>query len=282
MKVKINCNFCNKVFFRKKGDINFKIKNNKTGNQYCSRKCADDYRSIQSNFHKYPRLFRIHSNLKYRCLSPACPNFKNYGGRGIAFHASWHSCKVFIEWAINNGYNDNLSLERINNDGNYEPSNCKWATRKEQCQNRRNNKRIMYNGENLTISEWNRRLGGSSSLITNRLKAGWDEIKAVSTPVTDYCRNNIQSSVIELSHKQRVVKKMLDFGGVMIKNKRGKRYSLHFYNNKVQVLMETLNKLLDNDYIYKLTNYNMYISKNLSVEQQDKVREIISQLANES
>lgn len=130
------------------------------------------------------RLFKIWSGMKERCYREKHSHYKNYGGRGIKVCEKWkNDFGEFKEWAINNGYKENLTLDRINVNGNYEPSNCRWATQKEQHNNTRKNHYIQYKGKTYTISQLSELVGIKYTTLKERIKAGWSIEDAVSKPV---------------------------------------------------------------------------------------------------
>lgn len=130
------------------------------------------------------RLYHIWEGMKRRCKNPKAKNYKNYGGKGISICDEWdRSFEVFYEWAMANGYEDGLTLDRIDVNGNYEPSNCRWASWEEQENNRSNNKYIEYNGQTKTIAEWTRIFGKPRHIVYHRLKRGWSIEKALTTEV---------------------------------------------------------------------------------------------------
>jgi len=103
------------------------------------------------------RIYRIWGDMKSRCTNPNFTEYENYGGRGISICEEWaNSFETFKEWALDNGYSENLTIDRIDNNGNYCPENCRWITLLEQANNTRANKHISLNGETHTISEWSR------------------------------------------------------------------------------------------------------------------------------
>lgn len=122
------------------------------------------------------RLYKIWSMMKQRCKNPNAAKYKNYGGRGIKICKEWEKDFMnFYNWAINNGFDENKnrkeqSLDRINVNGNYEPSNCRWITQSENCRNRTNNKIITQNGVSKTIAEWSEELGIDQRTISYRAK----------------------------------------------------------------------------------------------------------------
>ena len=110
--------------------------------------------------------------------------YKNYSGRNIKICKEWEEDFInFYNWAMANGYKEGLTIDRINNDGNYEPSNCRWVAMKKQQNNKRNNVLIEYNGETHTMAEWNEKLNYSKGLLKNRLREGWCIDRALSTPL---------------------------------------------------------------------------------------------------
>jgi hypothetical protein len=114
-------------------------------------------------------IYTAWTHMRLRCLNPKDRNYKNYGGRGIKICSEWDSFENFCEWSINNGYKEGLSIDRINNDGNYEPDNCRWATSETQQNNRRVTRYITINGVTKSLSEWAKETGIPRSTIYSRL-----------------------------------------------------------------------------------------------------------------
>lgn len=121
------------------------------------------------------RLCRIFYEMRDRCLNTRLKCYKNYGGRGIKVCDEWMDKKNgrinFYNWAMQNGYRDDLTLDRINNESNYTPQNCRWVTRKEQQNNRRNNIYIEHNGKTRTMKQWSELLNIPYSTLRSRLKS---------------------------------------------------------------------------------------------------------------
>lgn len=147
--------------------LNSSLRNGNTKSCGCSRIESIRKRCMtHGDGNRNCRLWRIWSAMKQRCYRPRYQHFKDYGGRGIIVCDEWlHDYSAFKEWACANGYDDTKSIDRINPDLNYDPSNCRWATVAEQQRNKRTNKKISVNGISLCVSEWAMRLGVSASSL---------------------------------------------------------------------------------------------------------------------
>lgn len=143
--------------------------------------CINKERLIQRNLEVSKhnmcgtRLYRIWKSMHTRCYNPNDEHYNDYGARGIIICDSWKNNYLnFYHWAINNGYNDNLTIDRIDVNGIYEPSNCRWATDKEQQNNKRSNIYLTYNNETHTIKEWHDIIGTIKlSTLYYRYHNGW-------------------------------------------------------------------------------------------------------------
>lgn len=132
------------------------------------------------------RLYNTWLNIKQRCHNRKNPRFKDYGGRGIIVCKEWISSFVsFKNWAISNGYSDNLTIDRIDNNFGYEPDNCRWITNAEQQLNRGNNRILTYNGKTQTITEWAREYHLRVKTLEGRLNDGWGIEKALTTSLIE-------------------------------------------------------------------------------------------------
>lgn len=137
------------------------------------------------------RLYRLWDGMKSRCYRKSTGPYSRYGGRGITVCDEWRkSFQAFYEWSVVNGYAEDLSLDRIDPNGNYEPTNCRWVTMKEQENHKRNNVRIEFNGIVHTLTEWCELLGIARHVMEHRIKRGWSVQRAFTTEVRKYDKNN--------------------------------------------------------------------------------------------
>ena len=126
------------------------------------------------------RLYEIWRQMHRRCYGKNTKAYKDYGGRGISICEEWSEFEPFREWALFSGYKEDLTIDRIDVNGNYCPENCRWATVKQQANNRRSNHKISFNEETHTISEWADILGVNQVWLWNRLsRSDWDIARAV-------------------------------------------------------------------------------------------------------
>lgn len=120
--------------------------------------CRDTARSnFRTHGDSKTRLYRIWLYMRKRCYNSNASNYKDYGGRGIRVCPEWDKdYTAFKLWAIQNGYNDTLSIDRVDVNGDYTPANCRWVDRVTQANNRRSNNLMSYDGEVHTVAEWAR------------------------------------------------------------------------------------------------------------------------------
>lgn len=130
------------------------LKYNKIKSCGCLNKEKITERNTKHNL-RHTRIYRIWLLMKNRCLNSKYHLFKNYGGRGITMYDEWkNDFKSFHDWALNNGYDEHLTIDRIDVNGNYEPFNCRWATKLQQQRNTTRLRKITYKNETHCISEW--------------------------------------------------------------------------------------------------------------------------------
>lgn len=130
------------------------------------------------------RLYHIWNGMRNRCSNKNYPGYPNYGGRGISVCEEWQEYIPFRDWAITNGYQDGLSIDRIDNNGGYSPDNCRWATPREQANNTRKVRLITYNGETHSVCEWSRILNIKQSTLNMRInKYRWSAEEALRKEV---------------------------------------------------------------------------------------------------
>lgn len=162
------------------------VTNNLLSNKTKSCGCLNE--EVKTKLHtkhgmSQSRIYSIWSNMKSRCECKTNYAYKWYGARGIKICDEWHNFENFAKWALTNGYKKNLTIDRINNNGNYCPENCRWATVKEQANNTRSCRMITYKGETKTMRAWEEEMGFSRGIIYSRLKQGWSEKEAIETKI---------------------------------------------------------------------------------------------------
>lgn len=131
------------------------------------------------------RLYRIWAHMKERCYSSTCIDYKNYGGRGITICKEWLSdFKIFYKWAYDNGYTDNLTIDRINNNKGYCPTNCRWVDKTIQANNTRQNHYITYKNKTQSLADWAREYNINQGTLYSRIGVlNWSIERALLTPV---------------------------------------------------------------------------------------------------
>jgi hypothetical protein len=141
-----------------------------------------EYKRKKKLAHEYgnTRIYRSFMHMHRRCENPKSARYDDYGGRGIKVCDEWTNFEPFLEWAMSNGYTDDLTIDRIDVDGPYAPWNCRWADISTQANNRQNTIYIEFNGKKQTISAWAKELGINRKIIYKRHWLGWSPEKILS------------------------------------------------------------------------------------------------------
>lgn len=201
------------------------------------------------------RLYRVYRNMITRCYNKNCERYLDYGGRGIYVCDEWRGENGFINfmnWAFANGYTDELSIDRKDNDGPYSPENCRWTTMAVQSNNRRNNVYVEYNGETHTISEWASITNIPYATLCKRLNDGWPKDKALTTPVNDYIRS-VTSYFLGVSH---TLKEWSNIVGIDSKTLYDRIFRLGWDVDKALTTPVTINANIPNYIVYNGTILN--------------------------
>lgn len=127
----------------------------------------------ENNIPRNDRIKSVWDGIKLRCSNPNCTGYKNYGGRDIKLCKEWENYYNFQKWSLENGYREDLTIDRINNDKGYSPDNCRWVTMKVQQNNKRNTAYYTYNGETKPFMEWCDLYHLTRDQIAYRIKNGW-------------------------------------------------------------------------------------------------------------
>lgn len=161
------------------------------------------------------RLYRIWCGMRNRCLSPKHHEYHRYGGRGIMLCDEWErSYDNFYDWAMENGYQDRLTIERKDVNGNYSPNNCTWIPKEQQARNRSTSILVPYNGEFLSCAELSRKLGfRDKHTVLERIRAGISIDMVISTPSRNgktYCINGEIGTIEELAERHGLKRTTLE------------------------------------------------------------------------
>lgn len=155
------------------------------------------WRKYENGYGRESRIYRIWSAMKSRATNKNMPEAESYVLRGITICDEWkESYQIFLEWALANGYRDDLTLDRIDNDKGYSPDNCRWATTKEQSLNRKNTIYVEKDGEKIPLKVYCEAHSLNYLTIKSRIQSGWDKSDAIETPIFDTSKS-IRRACIE-------------------------------------------------------------------------------------
>lgn len=184
------------------------------------------------------RLYSIYQGMTKRCYYPDNQNYKYYGGKGIVICNEWKSdFSAFKKWALENGYQDNLTIDRINTNGNYEPSNCRWVSMKEQCNNRTSNHLITYKGKTQNLKQWCIELNLNYGIMESRInRYKWSVEKAFET------KTNFRMVMITYKNKTQTLKQWCDELDLNYKLTHSRIHRLHWDIEKTLTVSRVLKK----------------------------------------
>lgn len=144
-------------------------------------KCSNKFRGKTTHKMSKTRLYKIWKDMKARCNRKTTTGYENYGARGISVCNEWaNDFIIFYNWSICNNYSDNLEIDRINVNGNYEPNNCRWSNQDIQHNNKRSNRLIFYKEKMYTLSQLAREYGFKPLVVLKRLNRGWTIEEAIN------------------------------------------------------------------------------------------------------
>ena len=129
------------------------------------------------------KLYKTWHNIRSRCNNPKATKYENYGGKGISVCREWEeSFERFMDWSLNNGYKEGLTIDRIDGEKGYTPENCRWTTYKVQNNNTAQNHLITFQGKTMNVTQWANHLGISKKMLGERIRRGWEIERALTTP----------------------------------------------------------------------------------------------------
>lgn len=208
------------------------LKNGNTLSCGCLKKEQDNMNLTKNHSHKMSDtvLYSRWTGMKDRCYNPSNPRYQDYGGRGIEVCEEWKfDFSSFMKWAFANGYEESLQIDRVDNDGDYEPSNCKWSNSKEQSNNRRNNINIIYKDKSYTLAQLAELLNMDERILYSRYKRGdrgKDLIREKGVIISPMIGSkNVRSKINEYQAKD--IKKRLESGISPIDISRNMNISKH-------------------------------------------------------